>query len=92
MDDGFYTVNALNVRIQQFCITNGMFLTDGSNNNVYYLSVSPNSTADANQIITKLIPTSGTGYTVPSCFAGYSFVTKRPTYIEILNIMVLVNI
>ena len=35
MDDGFYTVNALNARIQQFCITNGMYLTDGSGNNVY---------------------------------------------------------
>jgi hypothetical protein len=85
MDDGFYTVNALNARIQQFCITNNMYLTDGSGNNVYYLSVSPNSTAYANQVITKLIPTSGTGYTVPSGFAGYSLVTKRPPYIEILS-------
>jgi hypothetical protein len=45
LEDGFYTVNSLNARIQQFCITNGMYLTDGSGNNVYYLSVSPNSTA-----------------------------------------------
>jgi hypothetical protein len=85
MDDGFYTVNALNARIQQFCITNGMYLTDGSGNNVYYLSITPNSTAYANQIITKLIPTSGTGYTVPSGFAGYSLVTPRCPYIEILS-------
>jgi hypothetical protein len=63
LDDGFYTVNALNARIQQFCIEKGMYLTDGSGNNVYYLSITPNSTAYANQIITKLIPISGTGYT-----------------------------
>ena len=85
LDDGFYTVNALNARIQQFCIEKGMYLTDGSGNNVYYVSVSPNSTAYANQIITKLIPLNGTGYTVPSNFAGYPVTTKRTPYIEILN-------
>jgi hypothetical protein len=62
-----------------------MYLTDGSNNNIYYLSVSPNSTAYANQIITKLIPNTGTGYTIPSNFAGYSLMTKRPPYVEILS-------
>ena len=62
-----------------------MHLTDGSGNNIYYLSVSPNSTAYANQIITKLIPTSGTGYTVPSNFAGYCTMTKRTMYVEILS-------
>jgi hypothetical protein len=85
MDDGFYTVNALNARIQQFCITNGMYLTDGSGNNVYYLSITPNSTAYANQIITKLIPLTVTGYTAPSNFAGYPLTTKRPPYVEILS-------
>jgi hypothetical protein len=85
MDDGFYTVNALNARIQQFCITNGMYLTDGSGNNVYYLSVSPNSTAYANQIITKLIPLTVTGFTAPSNFAGYPLTTRRPPYVEILS-------
>jgi hypothetical protein len=85
LDDGFYTVNALNARIQQFCIEKDMYLTDGSGNNVYYSSVSPNSTVYANQIITKLIPTSGTGYTVPSNFAGYPLTTSRPPYVEILS-------
>ena len=85
LDDGFYTVNAINARIQQFCIEKGMYLTDGSGNNVYYLSITPNSTAYANQIITKLIPISGTGYTVPSGFAGYSLKTPRPPYVEILS-------
>jgi hypothetical protein len=86
LDDGFYTVNALNARIQQFCIEKGMYLTDGSGNNVYYVSVSPNSTAYANQIITKLIPLSlPAGYVQPTPFAGYATTTKRTPYIEILN-------
>ena len=87
MDDGFYTVNALNARIQQFCIEKGMYLTDGSGNNVYYLSVSPNSTAYANQIITKLVPLSlPAGYAAaPTNFAGYATTTKRTPYIEVLN-------
>jgi hypothetical protein len=86
LEDGFYTVNALNARIQQFCITNGMYLTDGSGNNIYYLSVSPNSTAYANQIITKLIPLSlPAGYSAPTNFAGYATTTRRPPYIEILS-------
>jgi hypothetical protein len=85
LDDGFYTVNALNARIQQFCIEKGMYLTDGSGNNVYYVSITPNSTAYANQIITKLVPLVVTGFTQPSNFAGYPTTTRRPPYIEILS-------
>jgi hypothetical protein len=65
-----------------------MYLTDGSGNNVYYLSVSPNSTAYANQIITKLIPLSlPSGFSAPTspAFAGYPTTTKRTPYIEILS-------
>jgi hypothetical protein len=64
-----------------------MYLTDGSGNNIYYLSVSPNATAYANQIITKLIPLSNpTGYgTSPSNFGGYPTTTKRTPYVEILS-------
>jgi len=61
-----------------------MYLTDGSGNNIYYLSITPNSIAYANQIITKLVPTSGTGFTVPSGFIGYPAV-QRPPYVEILS-------
>jgi len=85
LDDGFYTVNALNARIQQFCIEKKMYLTDGSGNNIYYLSITPNSTAYANQIITKLVPTSKpTGYVEPSGFIGYP-AAARPPYVEILS-------
>jgi hypothetical protein len=88
LDDGFYTVNVLNARIQQFCIKKGMYLTDGSGNNVYYVSITPSSTAYANQIITKLVPSSlPVGYVAPKApaFAGYPTTTRRPPYIEILS-------
>ncbi len=65
-----------------------MYLTDGSGNNVYYVSITPNGTVSANQIITKLVPISlPTGYVAPTDpnFAGYPLVTKRPPYIEILS-------
>ncbi len=65
-----------------------MYLTDGSGNNVYYLSGSPNSTAYSNQIITKLVPLSlPDGYVTPTApdFASYPVTTKRPPYIEILS-------
>jgi hypothetical protein len=65
-----------------------MYLTDGSGNNVYYVSITPNSTAYANQIITKLVPLSlPAGYVAPTspAFAGYPTTTRRPPYIEILS-------
>ena len=35
--DGFYTINDLNSYLQQYCITNGLYLIDGNGNNVYYI-------------------------------------------------------
>jgi hypothetical protein len=65
-----------------------MYLTDSSGNNVYYLSISPNSTTSVDQIITKLVPlTHPTGYVTPAtpAFTGYPVTTSRPPYIEILS-------
>jgi hypothetical protein len=61
-----------------------MYFTDGSGNNVYYISITPNSTAYANQIISKLIPLSlPPGYSAPNNFVGYATTAQRPPYIEI---------
>ena len=54
LEYGVYTVNTVNAHIQEFCIEKGIFLTDGSGNNVFYLSITPNSTTYANQIVTNL--------------------------------------
>ena len=41
--DGFYTTTSLNFYLQQFCITNGLYLVNGSGQNVYYFSIQYNS-------------------------------------------------
>jgi len=83
--DGFYTTTSLNFYLQQFCITNGLYLVNGSGQNVYYFSIQYNSYQYGNQIITTLVPTSlPTGYTAPSNWVGYPTVSRTPT-LEILN-------
>ena len=83
--DGFYTTTSLNFFLQQFCITNGLYLINGSGQNVYYFSIQYNSYQYGNQIITTLVPTSlPSGFTAPSNWVGYPSVSRTPT-IEILN-------
>lgn len=83
--DGFYTTTSLNAYIQQFCITNGLYLIDGTGNYIYYISLQYNPTYYANQLIAKLVPTSlPSGYTAPSNWPGYPTVSRTP-YLEILN-------
>jgi hypothetical protein len=83
--DGFYTTTSLNYFLQQFCITNGLYLINGSGQNVYYFSIQYNSYQYGNQIITTLVPTSlPSGYTAPSNWIGFPTVSRTPS-IEILN-------
>ena len=83
--DGFCTTTSLNFFLQQFCITNGLYLVNSTGQNVYYFSIQYNSYQYGNQIITTLVPTSiPTGYTAPSNWIGYPTVSRTPT-IEILN-------
>jgi len=85
LPDGFYTTTSLNAYIQQFCITNGLYLKDSGGNNVYYLSFQYNTTYYANQILAYTVPTTlPSGYTAPSNFVGYP-TTSRTPYIEILS-------
>ena len=80
--EGFYTVPALNIWLQQYCIEQKLYTTDGSGNNIYYLSFTQNTTYYANQIITKQIAV--TGLTAPTGFP-YPPTAFRSPYIEILN-------
>src|SRR4051812_5566248 len=43
MPDGFYDIPVLNSYLQQFCITNGLYLVDDIWNYVYYLEFITNS-------------------------------------------------
>jgi hypothetical protein len=83
--DGFYTISDLNSYMQQYAISNGLYLIDSGGNYVYYISVQYNATYYANQLIAKLVPTSlPTGYTDPSNWIGYPTVSRTP-YLEILS-------
>ena len=86
--DGFYTIEDLNSYLQQFAISNGLYLIDSDGNNVYY---SPafylNTVSYAVQILLYLVPRSlPTGWTQPSNWIGYStYTADRTPYITILT-------
>lgn len=86
LPDGFYTTTSLNAYIQQFCVSNGLYLIENSTQNyLYYINVLFNPTYYANQIILKTVPTSlPAGYTAPANWPGYPTVSRTP-YLEILS-------
>ena len=69
---GYYTVADLNLLLQTFCITNNLYLINGSGVYVYYLALYTNATYYKVQLIAQVVPTSlPSGYSAPSGFAGY---------------------
>ena len=83
--DGFYTTTSLNYYLQQWMISNGYYLINGSGQNIYYYSIQYNSYQYGNQLLSYLVPTSlPNGYTAPANWAGYPSVSRCP-YITILN-------
>lgn len=85
--DGFYTITDFNNYIQQFCITNGLYLINSSGQNVYYINFSINQTYYSIQLLLYTVPRSlPTGYTAPSNWIGYStYTSDRTPYIVINN-------
>ena len=85
--DGFYQVSDIRYYVQQFCITNGLYLIDANGNNVYYVDFQSNPTYYANQILLYTVPRSlPTNYTAPSNWIGYStFTSERTPYIQFLS-------
>ena len=83
--DGFYTTTSLNYYIQQFCISNGLYLINSTGQNVYYISIQYNSYQYGNQILAFAVPTSlPAGHTAPSNWIGYPTVSRTP-YITIAS-------
>jgi hypothetical protein len=88
--DGFYTVNTLNLFLQKFMVDNRIHSIDASGNNIFYLSMAPNTVVYGNQVLLKAIPvTLPAGVTSPTganpSFPGLPTGTARTLYIEILN-------
>lgn len=78
--DGFYTIDDLNSFVEQFCISNGLYLIDNNGNNVYYINFSVNQVSYAIQILLYLVPRSlPTGWTIPAGFIGFSTYTADRT-------------
>lgn len=79
--DGNYSIQSLNEYIQFYCVQNGFYLVNGTTN-VYYFTMTYNTTYNKVQLLFYTVPTSlPSGYTQPSNFAGYSDTTeKTPTF------------
>lgn len=84
--DGFYTIPDLNSFMQQFAISNGLYLINAANENVYYTpAFYVNQVSYAIQILLYTVPRSlPTGWTQPSNWIGYStYTADRTPYISI---------
>ena len=83
---GFYTVNDINAFLQQYCITNGLYLINSVGQYVYYLTFLYNVTFYGVQLITNLVPTSlPSGWTAPSNWVGYHTTSLCPQLIVTSN-------
>ena len=87
LPDGFYTMSDFNNYIDQFCISNGLYLINSSGQNVYYINFSTNQNYYAIQLLLYTVPISlPTGYTAPANWIGYSsYSSARTPYIVINN-------
>jgi hypothetical protein len=83
--DGFYTLSDIRNYIQQYCITNGLYLINATGSYVYYIDFQLNSSYYANQILLYTVPLSlPVGWTQPSNWIGYStFTSARTPYIQL---------
>lgn len=78
--DGFYTIEDFNSYIQQYCITQGLYLIDANGDNVYFIAFYVNPTSYAIQLLLYLVPRSlPVGFTQPSNWIGYSTYTADRT-------------
>jgi hypothetical protein len=85
--DGFYTIDDLTAFFQQYAITNGLYLINANNENVYYTpTFYINSVSYAVQLLLYVVPRSlPTGWTQPSNWIGYStYTADRTPHIHIL--------
>jgi hypothetical protein len=80
--DGYYDIAALNSYLQQYCITNSLYLIDAAGDYVYYLEFIENPNAYAVQFNSYPIPTAlPVGYSAPAGWLGYPLTTLVPRLI-----------
>ena len=67
LPNGFYQVSDINSFLQNTFITRGQYLVNSTTlQNVYFISLTTNTTYYSNQLITSVLPTVITGFTNPS--------------------------
>lgn len=85
--DGFYTIDDLRAYMQQYAISNGLYLINNNNENVYYTPAFYLNTVNyAVQILLYAVPRSlPVGWTQPANWIGYStYTSDRTPHIHIL--------
>jgi len=84
--DGFYTLTDIRNYIQQYCITNGLYLINATGSYIYYIDFQLNSSYYSNQILLYTVPLSlPSGWSQPSNWIGYStFSSVRTPYVQLL--------
>lgn len=79
MPDGFYTVDSIQLYIQQICIANGFYLIDSAGNFVFYTFLTYSPTYYAVQLVQTLVPTSlPAGWSTPANFQGFPPISYTP--------------
>jgi hypothetical protein len=85
--DGFYTIDDFNSYMQQYAISNGLYLINNVGENVYYTpAFYVNAVSYAVQMLLYTVPRSlPGGWTQPSNWIGYSgWTTDRTPHVHIL--------
>ena len=85
--DGFYTIDDFNSYMQQYAISNGLYLINNDGDNVYYTpAFYVNAVSYAVQMLLYTVPRSlPSGWSQPSNWIGYStWTTDRTPHVHIL--------
>lgn len=78
--DSYNTISDLNYQLQQFMISQGWYLINTATGaNVYFIALQTNSTQYKAQFTFTTVPTSRTGYTVPSNASAIPTIVSTPT-------------
>lgn len=81
LPDGFYTMSDVNDFLQQFCITNSLYLINPSGQYVYYMVFVAATNSYANQALFFNVPTAlpTASWSTPVGFHGFPATTLCPT-------------
>jgi hypothetical protein len=91
--DGIYTIDDLNSFMQQYAISNGLYLIDGTGNSVYYTpALYLNTVSYAVQLLLYTVPrTLPSGFTQPSDWVRYNDSTYSADRIPRVHILATSN-